>query len=308
MDQILDPKLIRSVSRSFSLSLLALPKTHRTEVALTYLLARFADTLTDSGQWTLEDRLAHLTAWENAILQKNCSLWKLKGTLGSFDQNEVNLLLIGDALLKAFVDLPKSAQINAEEVLKTLISAMKWDLKTFGAATKTQPVAACKDAATFDWYCFSIAGCVGRYWVKVFGLPLNLENLAVEYGKGLQRINILRDHAEDLQKGRIYFPQDSYASMGWNDFVANYIVETKRLLRYGANFCDSIPYFRWKLKWASMMPLRIGLETLKKLEAEMFRKPSPVKISRSRVKSLVWKTALDVLLNRKLSDRVDLRG
>jgi len=296
-----------------------LPKSRRGEVGLTYLLARFADTLTDSGQWTLDDRLAHLTAWENAILQKNPSLWKLKGTLGTFSESEVQLLLIGGPLIEALKALSERSQDLSLAVLKTLISAMKWDLKTFSAATTAQPVYGCRDLATFDWYCVSIAGCVGAYWVKVFDLPQNLENLAIEYGKGLQRINILRDCMEDFQRGRVYLPQDLlkkfeieetnfWTSITWRDFVLDYLAETRKLLRYGANFCDAIPYKNWRLRWASMMPVQIGLETLSKLESEILDPQSKTKISRAQVRALVWRTSLDVLLNRKLSPRIRTRG
>ena len=91
--------LVESVSRSFALTLLALPHAQRQSVAVTYLLARFADTLTDSGKISLEDRISHLEAWENAILTTQHQDWKLKVNLEGIASAEARLLREGDLLL-----------------------------------------------------------------------------------------------------------------------------------------------------------------------------------------------------------------
>ena len=38
--------------------------------------------------------------------------------------------------------------------------------------------------------------------------------LGVQYGQGLQLVNILRDAGDDLRKGRCYFPADELDSLG----------------------------------------------------------------------------------------------
>lgn len=284
-------------------------------MGLAYLLARFADTLTDSGRLQAEERLSHLSLWEKAILENSSKNWKNLNNIGSFSDSEAQLLLFGPTLLEGLKSLAEPDLLAIQEVLQTLISGMRWDLKTFSLMTNETPKLGCKNLQTFDWYCFSIAGCVGRFWVKIFGLPQNLEPLAIEYGKGLQRINILRDVAEDWNRKRIYLPEDQlsrvglngetppWTQAGWKNFVADYIRETRGLLRYGANFCDSLPYRSFRLRWASRLPLEIGLETLKILEQNPERISEHLKIPRSLVKRISLRSMVDVMLNRILSPR-----
>lgn len=279
-------------------------------------MARLADTLIDSGRWAPEVRAKHLTSWEMAIAQKNKSLWKLDGSLGSFSDSEAQLLLKGGEILEAFFKFTPGEKVITEEVLQILFSAMKWDLKTFGSQQGAGGVIyGCADTKIFDWYCYSIAGCVGSFWVRAFGLPSSLENLAIEYGKGLQRINILRDVVEDARRGRSYLPRSLLAEFNiegaepwkkpeWMNFVRSFILETKQRLSYGANFCDAIPYRNFRLRWASRMPLVIGLKTLEQLERQVRWSETSVKISRASVKRLAFKSLVAVVLSRRLSGRV----
>jgi len=284
-------------------------------------MARFADTLTDSGRWGFEERTRHLHCWEKAILQKDLSQWKLEGNVGSFTESEAELLLEGKQLLHEFQGIAPHHQLAGQDVLRTLIQGMKWDLKTFqegGGAPSNNTTAvrfAIRDSALFDWYCYSIAGCVGAYWVKMFNLPSNLESLAVAYGKGLQRINIIRDVIEDWNRGRLYLPTAELAKFipdfsekakppwneeGWKKFLNHYCQETKALLTYGAHFCDSIPKGQMRLRWSSSMPLVIGWATLEKIEASSpFQKG--IKISRPEVRQLGFSTLLRTLLRTKFT-------
>jgi phytoene/squalene synthetase len=302
-------ELVRNVSRSFSLTLLGLPHLQRNSISVTYILARFADALTDSGNWPTEVRTSHLAAWESAISQRNPGIWKLKTSVGGFKENEAHLLLEGENLLKIFLGLPETHILHGQEVLKILIQGMKWDLKTF--LRSDEVIFGVKNPPFLDWYCYSIAGCVGAYWVKMFELPSTLEPLAVAYGKGLQRINILRDVVADWDRKRVYLPESELLKFelkeakfwnkpSWKDFCEDYISETKKLLFYGANFCDSIPYSSFRLRWSSAMPLQIGLATLQKIEETKEWQPE-IKISRRDVKKLAISTAWSVISHRKFS-------
>jgi phytoene/squalene synthetase len=305
-------ELSDSVARSFSMTLKTVPVAQRRAVALTYLLARLADTLADCGNWTTADRLKHLERWERAIAELKVEHWKLENNVGSFSEKEATLVLHAEFLLKSFIALSESQRHSGQGVLKTLISAMKWDLKTFGELETVKY--GIKDLATFDWYCFSIAGCVGGYWVKIFNLPQNLENLAVAYGKGLQRINILRDIAADYKNHRIYLPisdlqkhninLDSpfWKQEGWRSFVDEYIRETRKLLMYGANFCDAMSYRPLRLRWASVLPLMIGWKTLDKL-SRPHSWESPLKITRDEVKNLAMSSIFAVIFKRSFTKK-----
>lgn len=286
-----------------------MPKEKRQSVAITYLLARYADTIADSGTWPTETRLTYLRAWENAILRKSTD-WEVHDSVGGFKDEEAALMMRGRELLSLFWDKAFEDREASREVLKTLIGAMRWDMKTF-SRTEEGPAYGVRDQTFFDWYCFSIAGCVGTYWTNVFQLDPSLDPLGVSYGKGLQRINILRDVPEDWQRGRVYLPETLIKERGfqldqplwrqspWSEFVKDFCKETRQLLIHGAQYCDALPYSELRLKWASKMPLYIGLKTLDLLETSSWQKR--IKVSRPEVKALAKKAFWSTLLNTKLT-------
>ncbi|ACI51587.1 squalene synthase HpnD [Gluconacetobacter diazotrophicus PA1 5] len=65
------------------------------------------------------------------------------------------------------------------------------------------------DEATFDLYCDRVASAVGRLSVRVFGdASAEADRVAFHLGRALQITNILRDVAEDAQRGRLYLPRE----------------------------------------------------------------------------------------------------
>jgi farnesyl-diphosphate farnesyltransferase len=311
MDSTHQMQWVKKVSRSFALSLLWLPKPQRNAVGLTYCLARYADTLTDSGSWSQDERLAHLESWENAIFAKDSARWQLKGSLGKFSSEDAAFLADGAEFLRAFFAEEERYQEYGREVLKTLMQGMKFDLKSFSGTSPDKPIYGCKDEATFDYYCHLIAGCVGRYWVQMFELPEDLELFAVAYGKALQRINVIRDVVEDWNRGRVYLPKtqlhvfrldtkEPWRGADWRRFTEKYFDETKRLLISARNFCQAIPNAQKRVRFASMMPLMIGLETIHAMQsAPSWEKR--IKISRSQVRSLAFRALLNLFLRSGLN-------
>lgn len=317
----MDPKLLnqkslnelaRSVARSFSLTLKGIPQPQRNAITLTYLLARFADTIADSGAWPLLVRQQHLDQLEAAIIQLKPELWELKNSVEGFGASEATLLLAGRDLLMSFANLERGQLTAGQDVLKTLVGAMKWDLKTFGESKKV--IAGCADRTAFEDYTYSIAGCVGAYWVQIFKLAQNLEPMAIAYGKALQRINIIRDVVSDFKINRVYLPVSElerfafdcakplWLQPAWKDFVSGYLKETRDMLLLGAEFCDALPYLPLRLKWASALPLVIGFETLNAIERANTWDP-PVKITRQKVKSLVFRSFIELVFKRSLAKK-----
>jgi len=67
-------------------------------------------------------------------------------------------------------------------------------------------------------YCYRVASAVGLMCVEIFGYtPSQAEQVrryAVDLGIALQLTNILRDVAEDAQRGRIYLPAEELRTFG----------------------------------------------------------------------------------------------
>ncbi len=64
------------------------------------------------------------------------------------------------------------------------------------------------DLATLDLYCDRVAAAVGRLSVRAFGdASPAADRVAYALGRALQLTNILRDVAEDAERGRLYLPR-----------------------------------------------------------------------------------------------------
>jgi len=62
---------------------------------------------------------------------------------------------------------------------------------------------------TLDLYCDRVASAVGRLSVRAFGAAEpQADDVAYHLGRALQLTNILRDVAEDAERGRLYLPRE----------------------------------------------------------------------------------------------------
>lgn len=71
------------------------------------------------------------------------------------------------------------------------------------------------DFEALDLYCYRVAGVVGLMMTHVFGYrDPSCFPRALALGRAMQLTNILRDVREDLERGRVYLPQDELARFG----------------------------------------------------------------------------------------------
>ncbi len=69
--------------------------------------------------------------------------------------------------------------------------------------------------AELDLYCDRVASAVGRLSVRAFGDDSPAaDRVAHHLGRALQLTNILRDLAEDAERGRLYLPRDLLVDVG----------------------------------------------------------------------------------------------
>ncbi len=64
-------------------------------------------------------------------------------------------------------------------------------------------------------YCYRVASTIGLICVEIFGYQNpRTRDYAINLGKALQLVNILRDIERDVQRGRIYIPQEDLSRFG----------------------------------------------------------------------------------------------
>jgi farnesyl-diphosphate farnesyltransferase len=215
--------LLRSVSRSFYLSIRILPARLREPIALAYLLARTTDTVADTARISGALRAKTLQTLSNAI-QGNAARGSIVDLAASFaplqeDTAQRTLVESLPRSLKWLERLSTDDRDDIRVVLEKITRGQTLDLQYFDDPANIRALAT---AADLDEYTFLVAGCVGEFWTRLCfrHLPKFAEldeqemlDLGKRYGMGLQLINILRDAGSDLRAGRCYFPEDELAAV-----------------------------------------------------------------------------------------------
>lgn len=285
--------VLKRVSRSFYLSLRLLPGPMREAASLAYLLARMSDTLADTANASLEDRLFCLGEFELALIgEREISRWPL-GLLNAVeDVGERNLLEISDDLFAWFGRLPTGEADLVREVVGIIISGQKLDLGRFAGAGRETPVSLEDDAALED-YAWRVAGCVGAFWTKLgfftmgdsfSSVPASvLIEQGIAYGKGLQLVNILRDLPADLAMGRCYLPvADPLDSNSLLESHGRWLGQSAAWVNAGVAYAESLRSRR--LRAATVLPAMIARETLERMRgADWETLQARVKVPRARV-------------------------
>ena len=208
-------ELLKSVSRSFYLSIRFLPSAMREPIALGYLLARLTDTLADAPGLGKKKRVALLDQVRFAIQNPANLLDESIPLLAEAISHpgEKELLLRAPELIDWYRSTDPANRDHLSEVILTIIHGQTWDVKYFKAVGLT----CCQTPDELHRYTYWVAGCVGEFWTKVgfttlgtkFAAPEEASGMLIsgrKLGQALQLINILRDLHEDIPNGRCYLP------------------------------------------------------------------------------------------------------
>ncbi len=165
-----------------------------------YAFNRITDDLGDDESLTVDERRVRLAQWREWVRGALSGSPNDAGDrFGLLHDEERYLPAIGDMVVQAGIP---------HEYLFDVIAGVESDL---------HPV----DVATFEElerYCYHVAGAVGLCCIHVWGFrdaPV-VRQLAIDCGLALQLTNILRDLAEDADRGRIYLPQEDLARFGYS--------------------------------------------------------------------------------------------
>lgn len=288
--------LLKSVSRSFYLTLSVLPAPMRDPIGLAYLLARAADTIADTSLIEPARRLSLLLALRAAVGGDTSE--GTKRAIGDISDevagqqalpDEKRLLESIDAALIVLDQLGADDRAAVRDIVTTLTTGMEFDLRTF-PSEDSGSVVALHDASELDRYTYLVAGCVGEFWTKMtyahlpatFGEPQEtVIGRGVRFGKALQLTNILRDCSKDLRIGRCYLPTallerhaltpasllDPSASLRARPVLVELMATALAHYRAAADYTFSIPRLSIRLRLACLWPILIGLDTLRLLAA-----------------------------------------
>ncbi len=170
---------------SFGRGMKILPPERRDGMFAVYAFCRVVDDIAD-GDVPVDDPRVALEEWKSRV--------------EGLYQGETE-----DALDRVLVAAIERFNLQKDDFI-AIIDGMIMDC---GA-----PIVA-PDEATLDLYCDRVASAVGRLSVRVFGTPDAYgAPLAYHLGRALQLTNILRDIAEDANRGRLYLPAELLRRFG----------------------------------------------------------------------------------------------
>lgn len=184
---------------SFHAGMAILPKNRREGMYALYAFCREVDDIADDSA-TPEIAAKGLAEWRTRI----SDLFKGKA---------------GETITTAL--LPVVKEFGLVEIdFQSIIDGMAMDASVICAP----------DEKTFDLYCDRVASAVGRVSVRIFGdsSPKAME-VAYHLGRALQTTNILRDLAEDTQRGRMYLPVELLVKHGLAEQSPTNIIRDIRL-------------------------------------------------------------------------------
>jgi farnesyl-diphosphate farnesyltransferase len=304
----LQTAILRSVSRSFYLSIRLLPAQLRGPIALAYLLARTTDTVADTTGISVTVRTETLKMLSNGI-QGRVSREVVVNLIASFvplqeNAAERRLLRSLPDCLEWLEHVEAADRNDIRIVLEKITCGQMLDLERFDNPTEIRALQA---AADLDEYTYLVAGCVGEFWTRLcfrhirdFASLSEDEMLALgkRYGMGLQLINVLRDAGSDLRAGRCYFPEEELSAADlpaaqilseperFQSIYERWTEKAQDELECGIQYSHAIRNRR--LRAATVLPALIGARTLVLLrDAGTMALQRKIKVRRDHVRRMI---------------------
>ncbi len=315
----IDERLLKSVSRSFYLSIRLMPPAIRPAIGIAYMLARASDTIADTENIAPSVRLRRLSEFE--LLVKGGfpphAMSSIQRDIQPVHPGEKKLIESLPQVLAAFHALDVWEFRETADLMTNIIRGQSMDLEVF---TDNRAITAIADADTLEDYIYLVAGCVGEWWTRLcfHHLPNyskmpeeDLTRLGNDFGKGLQLVNILRDIPADLEGGRCYLPATELMNIGTDPALicaapseAQPVFElweqrARELLDSGRLYIVSIRNRRTRM--ACYLPWRLGVDTL-----DLLAKNPPLltgektKVPRSAVRKALWESIGVAFSNKRL--------
>ena len=195
---ILDPQLRASYAeckrlnslhgKTYYLATLLLPKAKRPHVHALYGFARYADEIVDdlSSTLSIAEKSTLLKSWGEGVL------------------NDIKRGTSDDHVGRALVDTVTRFNIPIQH-FEAFLHSMEMDLST----TQYQSY---EDLLE---YVYGSAAVIGLQMVPILGATdQSAYEAAEKLGIAFQLANFIRDVSEDLDRGRVYLPQDELAEAG----------------------------------------------------------------------------------------------
>lgn len=213
-------RLLPEVSRTFALSIEALPEPLRATVRTAYMICRVVDTIEDEPDILPERR--------HQLFAQFAELLAGKGDIDAFSdadewkrgpKADLELCRGARRVFNAFSALDDETR----EAIRAPVLEMCLGMDEYTQRASREGGLRIRDIPDLERYCYFVAGTVGELLTRLFvgyAPPPDrssreaLDVRAVPFGIGLQLVNILKDVAADFERGVCYLPEDLMAEEG----------------------------------------------------------------------------------------------
>ena len=303
--------MLPKVSRTFALCIRFLPAGVEYAVLVAYLLCRIADTIEDTVSLSPEEKRRLLIRFSESLARSGPDLADIRAAFATPATADEMLAGAADRVLSEFGRLPEEQRAAIRPWVQEMCSGM--------ASFVEGSLASVDD---LDRYCYFVAGTVGHLLTGLFVLHhgetsserrQRLEGLATSFGLGLQLTNIIKDIADDRERGRVYVPEQLTRQVGINPeqiqdaqhrdqsrvVMGLLIDKASRHLRDALDYCIALPRSEYRIRLFCLTSLYFAVRTLHRArhDPRLLDPSHKVKITRAEVYRTVLVTHVVAPMN-----------
>lgn len=215
--------MLPRVSRTFALSIAALPDTLREPVRVSYLLCRIADTIEDDHRGGIGAREALFDTFDRLLDDDAADPRALDDAADAIElgagTDDRALSAEASRVFRCFRALPEAQRV----AIRPHVAEMSRGMREIARRADAQGALRLRDFDDLERYCYFVAGTVGNLLTDLFEQEVPelddaarsaLRARAVSFGIGLQLVNIVKDVAEDFERGDSFLPEALAAEHG----------------------------------------------------------------------------------------------
>ncbi|MBW4427622.1 MAG: phytoene/squalene synthase family protein [Nostoc desertorum CM1-VF14] len=219
-------QILKETSRTFYIPINLLPPGLQEAVASAYLCMRAIDEIEDNAELDNPTKAKLLRAI-SLTLQAGVDGFAVDAFFGGFSGYEHTLEEVTLRIREWLMLAPETIAPRIWDATAAMADRMAyWTERNWKIDTESD----------LDRYTFGVAGAVGLLlsdlWTWYDGTQTN-RTQAIGFGRGLQAVNILRNHTEDLGRGVDFFPE------GWS--AANMQEYARRNLALAEAYTKELP-------------------------------------------------------------------
>lgn len=307
---------VKKVSRTFALSIKILPPDLRAYTGHAYLICRFLDSLEDAPNLSVSKKREALDIAIESLnsfdkIRKYSAYFAEIASQSRIKKYEKTLLTNSADLFGCFSVFPE----NIWKITRKWTVEMAEGMKKY-AFGNDKHKSGLKTIAELDEYTYYVAGTVGNLLTDMFSLeeykiPAEKQQImyhnAVQFGKALQLVNIIKDSRVDIMEGRCFVPEELFEK--YNSNIDSFLDARDtgkikcvflELIRYAENYLGyaleyirAIPARNWRIRLGCIWPITLAYKTLLRLKRnldEFVRGSTTFKIKRKDVRKTLQAT------------------